>query len=40
MLDCKRGKDKKIREDDSLKSLTVELNPSLQELAADLLYTL
>lgn len=40
MLDCKRGEDKKIREDKRPKSFTVKINPSLQELVADLLYTI
>lgn len=32
MLDCKRGEDKKIREDKRPKSFNVKTNPSLQEL--------
>lgn len=32
MLDCKRGDDKKIREDKRPKSFNVKTNPSLQEL--------
>lgn len=39
MLDCKRREEKKIREDNRPKTSAVKINPSLQELAADL-YTL
>lgn len=39
MLDCKTGKDKKIKEENRPKSFTVKINPSLQEFVVDLLYT-
>lgn len=39
MLDCKTGEDKKIKEDNRPKSFTVKINPSLQKLVVDLIYT-